>query len=71
MRLVGVAAAGLGPPARQLRLFDEPDPRQEQLDAALDRIHARFGKDAVRRASLLDPPDELWVKRDRPAPHKR
>jgi DNA polymerase-4 len=70
VRLLGVAAAGLAPPARQLRLFEEPDPRQEQLDAALDRIRARFGKDAVRRASLLDLPDELWVKRDRPAPRK-
>ncbi len=64
VRLLGVGASGLVPPARQLRLFEQEDQRQAQLDAALDRIRARFGENAIQRASLLEPPDELWVRRE-------
>jgi DNA polymerase-4 len=63
VRLLGVTAANLAQPARQLRLFEQEDLRQAQLDAALDRIRARFGDQAIQRASLLEPPDELWVSR--------
>jgi DNA polymerase-4 len=63
VRLLGVAAANLTQPARQLRLFEQEDLRQAQLDAALDRIRARFGEHAIQRASLLEPPDEPWVSR--------
>ncbi len=63
VRLVGVGAANLTQPARQLRLFEQEDLRQAQLDAALDRIRARFGERAIQRASLLEPPDEPWVSR--------
>ncbi len=64
VRLLGVGTANLAQPARQLRLFEQHDQRQAQLDAAFDRIRARFGENAIRRASLLDSPDELWVSRD-------
>jgi DNA polymerase-4 len=43
----------------QLSLFDYQAPlseKQQKLDAALDSIRARFGKDAVKRGSLLDSP---------------
>ena len=63
VRLLGVAAANLTQPARQMRLFEKEDLRQAQLDAALDRIRARFGDRAIQRASLLEPRDELWVSR--------
>jgi DNA polymerase-4 len=63
VRLLGVSAANLTQPARQMRLFEQEDFRQAQLDAALDRIRARFGERAIQRASLLEPPDELWVSR--------
>jgi DNA polymerase IV len=63
VRLLGVAAANLTQPAHQMRLFEQEDLRQVQLDAALDRIRARFGDRAIQRASLLEPPDELWVGR--------
>lgn len=66
VRLVGVGAANLVQPARQLRLFEQESQRQAQLDAALDRIRARYGEDAIRRASLLESPDELWVGRAAP-----
>jgi DNA polymerase-4 len=68
VRLLGVAAAKLSQPARQMRLFEQEDRRQAQLDAALDRIRARFGDRAIQRASLLEPPDELWVSRDMEEP---
>jgi DNA polymerase-4 len=63
VRLLGVAAANLTQPARQMRLFEQEDLRQAQLDAALDRIRARFGHRAIQRASLLEPSDEPWVGR--------
>ncbi|HEX9116852.1 MAG TPA: DNA polymerase IV [Anaerolineae bacterium] len=64
VRLLGVGTANFSQLARQLRLFEQDDQRQAQLDAALDRIRTRFGEDAIQRASLLTPPDELWVSRD-------
>jgi DNA polymerase-4 len=71
VRLLGVGAANLAQPARQLRLFEQEDLRQAQLDAALDRIRARFGERAIQRASLLEyseAPNEVggnepWVSR--------
>ncbi len=50
VRLVGVAAADLAEPARQMGLFADPAAeRQGQLESTVDRINARFGKGAVRR----------------------
>lgn len=66
VRLVGVGGAGLEQPARQLRLFEQQDARQAQLDAALDRIRARFGEGAIQRASLLEEPEALWVPKGKP-----
>jgi len=43
----------------QLSLFDYVAPvseKQQKLDAALDTIRNRFGKDAIKRGSLLDVP---------------
>ncbi len=74
VRLVGVGAAGLTETAGQLKLFEADDAdataarqavreRRARLDATLDGIRARFGDDAIQRASLLDEPEELWVAR--------
>jgi DNA polymerase-4 len=63
VRLLGVAATGLTQDGRQLRLFEQEDRRQAQLDATLDRIRAKYGERAVQRASLLEEPEELWVPR--------
>ncbi len=44
----------------QLSLFDYAAPKsekQQKLDAALDSIRARYGKDAIKRGSLLDSPN--------------
>ncbi|MCM1099901.1 MAG: DNA polymerase IV [Clostridium sp.] len=61
IRLLGVRAAKLveeDTPV-QLSLFDYNAPKsekQQKLDAALDSIRARYGKEAVKRGSLIDSP---------------
>jgi len=43
----------------QLNLFDYQAPvseKQQKLDAALDSIRSRYGKEAIKRGSLLDSP---------------
>lgn len=45
----------------QLSLFDYAAPKsvkQQKLDAALDQIRTRYGKDSVKRGSLLDSPKD-------------
>jgi DNA polymerase-4 len=59
VRLLGVTATRLQPagqlPAGQLSLFSPgPDPKRE-LARTVDRIQARFGHEAITRASLLHP----------------
>lgn len=66
VRLIGVGGSGLEQPVRQLRLFEQAETRQTQLDTALDRIRARYGESAIQRASLLDEPEELWVPKTVP-----
>jgi DNA polymerase-4 len=57
VRLIGIAASGLGPAARgQLSLLAPDAVRRERLAGALDRLQARFGEEAVRPASLVAPP---------------
>ena len=63
VRLVGVGGTNLEQGGRQLRLFEQEDRRQAQLDAALDRIRAKYGESSIRRASLMDEPEEPWVSR--------
>lgn len=51
VRLIGVTASGLSKAAEQQRLlFEDADrERKGRLDAAVDRIAERFGKQAIRR----------------------
>ena len=45
----------------QLSLFDYTAPvsaKQQKLDAALDQIRARYGKNAIKRGGLMDSPDK-------------
>ncbi len=55
VRLIGVGISNLGPPSRQLSLFDHRWEEDSRLLRAVDAIRARFGEDAVRRASDLPP----------------
>jgi DNA polymerase-4 len=53
LRLLGVGVSDLAP-ATQLDLFTEPQTaRNRELDAAVDRIRARFGKEVLAPASAL------------------
>lgn len=59
VRLIGVGVAGLQAEARQLGLFDQADVRsptevQRKLAEAVDKIRARYGWEAVTRASFLE-----------------
>lgn len=55
VRLIGVGVSGLQAPARQLGLFAaEPEDRAAKLASAVDKIRAKYGWDAVKRASLMD-----------------
>lgn len=55
VRLVGVGVGNLTRGARQTRLFgDSRAARQEQIDAALDRIAGKFGDKVLKRGRLFD-----------------
>lgn len=58
IRLLGIRAEKVGDTmARQLNIFDRTDyEKLERLDAALDAIRMRHGKDSVMRASFLNSP---------------
>lgn len=49
VRLIGVGVSDLGPPVRQLSLFDRSWERDARLLEALDRIREKYGRRAVRR----------------------
>jgi DNA polymerase IV len=54
VRLIGLGASGLlAEGGYQLDLFDHDDQRSARLSHTLDEIRARFGTDAIKRASLL------------------
>lgn len=59
IRSVTVQAIRLlpGDEPRQISLFEQPElqERQRRLDQCVERIRERFGKEAVRNASLLQP----------------
>jgi hypothetical protein len=59
VRLIGIAAGALGSPEPQLDMFpDEKLQREVRLEATLDSINARFGKSAMRRATIRPPRGE-------------
>jgi DNA polymerase-4 len=49
VRLLGVGVADLGPPIRQLELFNRTWLQDERLLAAVDRIRPKYGPDSLRR----------------------
>ncbi len=57
LRLCGVSAHALGPPAPP-ELFAKATDKRERLNLAVDRLRDKFGANAIRRARLLTLEDE-------------
>jgi hypothetical protein len=53
VRLIGVGVSGLHA-GLQRTLFDQPNEREERLDATMQALRARFGPQAIRRAGDLE-----------------
>lgn len=59
VRLLGVGVSNLGPPSRQLVLWDwnpKEAAKQERLQAAIQSLRLRYGEASVRQASKLKAP---------------
>jgi DNA polymerase-4 len=61
VRLIGVGVSRLGPPARQLGLWDDKPQKEANLLNAVDELRERYGRDIIQRANR--------VRRDRQNPH--
>lgn len=53
VRLLGVGVSDLGPPLRQLELFDRAWENDRKLLQAIDRLRAKYGADVLTRAGEL------------------
>ena len=53
VRLIGVGVSGLSDDVQQLGLWDTPDPRQERLYEAMQKVQQKFGKGVIKRASEI------------------
>jgi DNA polymerase-4 len=49
VRLIGVGVSGLGPPIRQLGLWDMDSEKARRLQQAMDTINEKFGKDVIHK----------------------
>jgi DNA polymerase-4 len=65
VRLLGIRVSKLvaNTAPTQLNLFDyqqtaPESEKQKKLNTALDSLRAKYGKDIIKRGSLLDSPDE-------------
>ena len=53
VRLIGVGVSGLGPPVRQLSLWDYDFEKERRLQEAVDILRQRFGSQAIQRGSRV------------------
>jgi DNA polymerase-4 len=53
VRLIGVGVSGLGPPTRQLSLWDYDFEKERRLQEAVDFLRQRFGSRVVQRGSQI------------------
>ena len=49
VRLIGVGVAGLGPPIRQLGLWDMDVERSRRLQDAMDTLNEKYGRDVIHK----------------------
>ena len=53
VRLIGVGVSRLGPPARQLGLWDDAPQKEVNLLNAVDELRERYGRDIIQRANRV------------------
>jgi DNA polymerase-4 len=53
VRLIGVGVSGLGPPVRQLELWDNKTERSRRLIDAIDHLRERYGEEVIRQGDRL------------------
>lgn len=60
VRLIGVGVSNLMEPVEQLQLWDGSAQKGRRLQEALDDVRTRFGRDAIQRATEIEPeePDD-------------
>jgi len=51
VRLLGVGVSGLGPPLRQLGLWENTTEKEQRLLEAIDKLRDRYGEPVVRRGA--------------------
>jgi DNA polymerase-4 len=51
VRLTGVGVSGLGPPVRQLSLWDDGGEKSRKLQDAVDALQEKYGKDAIHKGT--------------------
>ena len=49
VRLIGVGVSGLGPPIRQLSLWDTRSEKSRRLQEAVDALKEKYGDKAIHR----------------------
>ena len=54
VRLIGVGISNLGPPIRQLSFWNQTGEKQRRLQAAIDKVQERFGKEVLQRGYHLE-----------------
>lgn len=59
IRLIGVGVSSLGPPVRQLSLWDDHLQKEAQLLDAVDQLEEKYGKHVVKRAHHLRKNDKI------------
>lgn len=52
VRLIGVGVSGLGPPTRQLLLWDDGGEKSRRLQDAVDMLKERFGRKVIQRGKF-------------------
>jgi DNA polymerase-4 len=52
VRLIGVGVSGLGPPIRQIGLWDMDSERSRKLQDVLDELQEKYGKDVIKRGNV-------------------
>jgi DNA polymerase-4 len=53
VRLIGVGVSRLGPPTRQLGLWDDTHQKEADLLYAVDKLRERYGRDIIQRANRV------------------